>query len=109
MERSFRSRLLAIDEVSHALLKLLVALGGHCTAAADEVFAENGTWHPSTSADENAGAAGILAARDEIRGRVSPTTCRSHVLKLPNTYGLHKGLPSTSRNPLQISCGEVSP
>jgi hypothetical protein len=32
MERSFRSRLLSIDEVSHALLKLLVALGGYCTA-----------------------------------------------------------------------------
>ena len=32
MERSFRSRLLSIDEVSHAFLKLLVALGGYCTA-----------------------------------------------------------------------------
>jgi len=32
MERSFRGRLLSIDEVSHAFLKLLVALGGYCTA-----------------------------------------------------------------------------
>jgi len=31
MERSFRSRLVSIDEVSHAFLKLLVALGGYCT------------------------------------------------------------------------------
>ena len=32
MERSFRTRLLAIDEVSQAFLNLLVVLGGDCTA-----------------------------------------------------------------------------
>jgi hypothetical protein len=32
MERSFRSRLLSIDEVSHLFLKLLVDFGGYCTA-----------------------------------------------------------------------------
>jgi hypothetical protein len=32
MERSFRSRLVSIDEVSHAFLKLLVASGGYCTS-----------------------------------------------------------------------------
>jgi hypothetical protein len=32
MERSFRSRLLSIDEVSYEFLNLLVALGGYCTA-----------------------------------------------------------------------------
>jgi hypothetical protein len=32
MQQSFRSRSLYIDDISHEVLKVLVALGGYCTA-----------------------------------------------------------------------------
>jgi hypothetical protein len=71
MERSFRSRLLSIDEVSHAFLKLLVALGGYCTVQQRKSLLRP---RPDTQARarmRTLEAAGVPAARDEIPGRVS--------------------------------------
>ena len=60
----YRRSLASVPEVARRFRWLLYG-------AADAVFAETGVWHPSTGADDNAGAAGIPAARDEIPGRVS--------------------------------------
>src|ERR1700756_935267 len=60
----FRRSLARVPEVARRFRWILYG-------AADEVFAETGVWHPSTGADDNAGAAGIPGVCDEIPGRVS--------------------------------------